>query len=338
MSTDIELGVPVDDAAVIEKDEKCVVVHRKRVVKMFASLIQYSETSKQKASNTEALEHISNLPNIFALIGLQEIYLKSLYKALLVEYVGTAAFVYFHIAIVTASVQHFSYPPLLIGIAHAFLLPLFIYQFAMSSGAHFNSLVTIASITTGHIPLLRGTLYVAVQIFGAVSGASVMYQSFDNAAAESVFLGGCSTGNLNAKQALAIEFFFSLVLLFPIYGMAFDLRQREIFGPVIPPIFIGLMLGLIIFASASLAPPPFTGAGVNPSMCLGIAWAFSQTNATGSSDALKYQWIYWVGPVMASLVNAIVYSTAPPFHEVLSAEEDSKAASQSEEDLLKKAS
>ena len=320
MSLDIENGPSAIETTGVE-DVVVVRSHRKRVVKMFASLIQYSETSKQKASDNEALQNISSLPDFFALIGFHELYLRSMYKALLIEFVGTSAFVYFHIAIVNVSVQQYTYPPLPIAIAHAILLPLFIYQFAMSSGAHFNSLVTIASITTGHIPLVRGVLYVGAQIFGAVSGASIMYQSIDPQTSELTRLGGCNTGILEGKQALAIEFFFSLALLFPIYGMAFNLRQREVFGPIFPPILIGLMLGLIIFASASLAPPPYIGAGVNPSMCFGIAWAYSHTHLAGSSDVFNYQWVYWVGPVLASLVNCALYSSAPPFHETISVPE-----------------
>lgn len=184
----------------------------------------------------------------------------------------------------------------------------------MSSGAHFNSMITMASILTGHIPLVRGVLYIMVQIFGAATGAQIMRQSIADAAVVATHLGGCSIGTLEPKQALAIEFFFSLALLYPVYGTAFNLRQREIYGPMLPPIFIGITLGLVIFASASLSPPPFTGAGVNPSMCLGTAWAYSRSSLTGSSDTLNYQWIYWVGPALACIVNAALYGFAPPHH------------------------
>lgn len=311
MHTDVELGVLADTPTTFDMGEQAVKARR-----MVASLIQYSETPTQQVLNQAALENISSLPDVFGTIGFQEIYLKSLYRALLVEYVATASFVYVHIAIVAAS-MHYVYPPLQIGIAHAFLLTLFIYQFAMSSGAHLNSLVTIASIITGHIPLVRGLMYIGVQIFGGITGASIMYQSVDIVTIETIMLGGCRMGSLEAKQALAIEFIFCLVMLFPIYGMAFNLRQREIFGPVIPPIFIGFMLGIIIYASSSLAAPPFTGAGVNPSMCLGIAWAYSRTHLAGSSDALTHQWVYWLGPVLASLVNGALYSSAPPYHDAI---------------------
>jgi glycerol uptake facilitator-like aquaporin len=286
---------------------------------MIAMLIPYRETKEQTIATNEALDNISNLPAAFALLGFHELYTLSMYKALLIEYLGTASFVYIHVAIISAC-QSFTYPPLMIGIAHGILLCLFIYQFAMSSGAHFNSMITMSSILTGHIPALRGVLYVGVQIFGAATGAAIMRESIPAASAVAVGLGRCSMGSLEPKQALAIEFFFSIALLYPVYGTAFNLRQREIYGPVIPPVLIGLTLSLVIFASASLAPPPFTGAGANPSMCLGTAWAFFQSDLPDSDAALDYQWIYWVGPMLACVVNAVVYLLAPPHHEASGAE------------------
>lgn len=289
---------------------------------MWASLIQYTSTINQQMRINEALDRISSLPIAFAYAGLHEIYLKSLYRALLVEFVGTSAFVYFHIAIVAAS-SSYSYPPLVSGIAHAFLLTLFIYQFASSSGAHLNSLITIASLFSGHIPIVRGFLYIVVQVCGAMAGAYIMYESVEHSTSQGLALATCQTGPLHNNQALAIEFFFSLSLLFVIYGMAFNIRQKEIFGPVLPPIFIGFMLGLIIFGSSSLAAAPFAGAGVNPSLCLGTAWAYHRTHLDlpASNEILEDQWVYWVGPILASIVNAAVYATAPPYYDIVYVDE-----------------
>lgn len=298
----------------------------RKFTRMMAALIPYAETWPQRKSNADALDKIKAFPEVFSLFGFHELFLQTLYKALLIEFVGTASFVYIHIAIIAAC-GRYAYPPLQIGIAHAFLLALFIYQFAMSSGAHFNSMITFSSILTAHIPLVRGILYIMVQIFGAAVGAEIMRQSISDDVVVSTHLGGCSMGPLDPNQALAIEFFFSLALLYPVYGTAFNLRQREIYGPVLPPILVGITLGLVIFSSASLAPPPFTGAGANPSLCLGTAWAYSRSHLPGSSDVLNYHWVYWVGPVLASIVNAAMYAFAPPHHHdagVLSAEENSE--------------
>ena len=57
---------------------------------------------------------------IFIIKGVHEVYLSTLYKAILIEFIGTATFVFIHIAIVKASINY-SYPPLLIGIKYIFL-------------------------------------------------------------------------------------------------------------------------------------------------------------------------------------------------------------------------
>lgn len=263
-----------------------------------------------KIQHVAVLKSRPSLPSVLASIGVSELRSFDLYKALIVEFLGTATYVYMHIAIVAAC-QLYSYPPMQIGIGHAILLSFFILQFEKGSGAYFNSMVTLASMTTGHLLPVRGLLYVVVQIFGATAGAEVMRQCISDDLARSIFLGGCNTGNVTDHQALAIEFFFSLTFLFTVYGTAFNRWHRAIYGPVLPPFLIGCMLGLIIFASASLGEPPFSGAGANPSLCLGTAWAYSNVDHV----LLRTQWIYWAGPSIAIIINTLMYVVAPPHHD-----------------------
>eukprot|EP01038_Epipyxis_sp_PR26KG_P014808 gene14808-19894_t len=244
--------------------------------------------------------------------GVYELFLPTLYKAVLIEFVGTATFVYIHIAIVLTS-QNFSYPPVAIAILHAIMVCFFILQFAMSSGGHMNSLLTISTVFTGHTPLVRGVLYVLVQVLGAYLGAQVMRGSITEDSINTIGFGGCNSGDLSGRQALAIEFVFSLTILYIAYGTALNLKQREIFGPVLPPIFIGITVGLVIFSSSALSTPPFTGAGGNPSMCQGIAWA---ARSVRNASVPRKQWVYWVGPILASIANGLLYCFAPPHHHL----------------------
>lgn len=101
-----------------------------------------------------------------------------------------------------------------------------------------------------------------MQIFGAVSGAEIMRHSITESTATSINLGsinsilftislpysiilitiiqgGCNTGTLTSSQALAIEVMFSINMLYAVYGTAFNLKQREIYGPYLPPFLIG---------------------------------------------------------------------------------------------------
>lgn len=145
-------------------------------------------------------------------------------------------------------------------------------------------------------------------------------------AAAPIRLASCSTGNMSIGGALAVEFFFSLLLVFTIYGVAFNARQGEIYGPILAPIFIAIMLALIIFGSSGIAPPPFTGTGSNPSLCFGCLAAFATYNESHYLDPPVFysHWIYWVGPAIAGIVHAILYYIAPPHHHSLYLEERKK--------------
>mmetsp|Transcript_25052 Transcript_25052/g.41903 ORF Transcript_25052/g.41903 Transcript_25052/m.41903 type:complete len:337 (+) Transcript_25052:146-1156(+) len=321
---DVELGNVVLNRNA-GSDNNTVSAPRRKIPTNLAVLVQYSRLPIEEEQEDTALQNVSNLPDILIAMGIHELYTPSLYRALLIEYMGTAVFVYVHVAIVLAG-QLYTYPPLQIGIAHGILIMLFILQFAMSSGAHFNSLISISSMVTGHIPIIRGMLYVAIQVFGAASGAELMRRSITETTARSVALGTCNIGTLQEDQALAIEFFFCLMVLYTVYGTAFNLRQREIYGPVLTPLLIGFVLALMIFASSSLSPPPFTGAGVNPSLCLGTAWAYERI--VGRENAMDHMWIYWIGPLLASIVNGLLYAVAPPYHA-----EDALATVKRKQDL-----
>lgn len=295
-------------------DESATVLHKAAptvFTSMKATLVPYQETEEETESKEKAIAKVINAPKLLQLSGIHEVYLLSLYKAVLIEFIGTALFTFIHVAIVLACVNY-TYPPLQIGIAHGFLLALFILQFAMSSGAHFNSLITISTMVTGHTPIVRGILYTGVQMLGAATGAEIMRGSIAEETARSVGLGGCNTGSLETNEALAIEFFFSLALICTAYGTAFNLRQREIYGPVLPPFLIGISLALIIFSSSSLSPPPYTGAGANPSMCFGTAWAYA--SIVGRDTAFSNHWVYWIGTIITAIVHAAIYTIAPPHH------------------------
>ena len=58
-------------------------------------------------------------------------------------------------------------------------------------------------------------------------------------------------------------------MLIVAYGTAFNEKQREIYGPVFPPILIGVMLGLMLYGTAGLGSPPFTGGCAFPTMTTG---------------------------------------------------------------------
>lgn len=54
-----------------------------------------------------------------------------------------------------------------VGVSNIFLLTLFIYAFAPSSGGHMNPVITFATMVTGLTGFSRGILYMTGQTAGA---------------------------------------------------------------------------------------------------------------------------------------------------------------------------
>eukprot|EP01127_Copromyxa_protea_P007667 TRINITY_DN1755_c0_g1_i1.p1 TRINITY_DN1755_c0_g1~~TRINITY_DN1755_c0_g1_i1.p1 ORF type:complete len:263 (-),score=17.82 TRINITY_DN1755_c0_g1_i1:28-816(-) len=258
-----------------------------------------------------------------------------MWKGCLVECFGMAVYVWTHTAIVMASASY-TYPPLLIGIFHGVLLSLFILQFAASSGAHFNSMITFSTMLTGHTPFFRGLCYIPAQILGAFIGALCMKASVMPDFGMRFKLGACHRGPMNSGQALMIEVVSCLLVLFAAYGTAFNARQNAIYGPVFVPLFSGLMLVLIIFCSSSLGEPPFTGAGVNPPLCLGCSAAYALYDDIETAVAFEDQWIYWVGPGISSILHGVMYLIAPPHHHALYQEQKALRQRKKEEKSMNK--
>jgi len=64
------------------------------------------------------------------------------------------------------------------------------------------------------------------------------------AVANATQIGRCSLGdNINPWGAYGFETISTLFLLFIAFGTALDPRQREVYGPVLPPLMISCCIG-----------------------------------------------------------------------------------------------
>ena len=192
------------------------------------------------------------------------------------------------------------------GVSNIFLLTIFIMAIAPGSGGHINPLITFSTMLCGLTGFARGMLYLIGQTIGAAVAGGILRGIFGAERAIEFHGGGCfrEPGSVTAEQALLLETVSSFALLVLAFGVALDPRQQKLFGPLGGPVAVGCSLGLVSFASAGLVPG-FTGASMNPARCL----AFAITRRS-----FLDQWIWWVGPVCGSLLLAIVYNIAPPYH------------------------
>ncbi|PYH98640.1 putative aquaporin [Aspergillus ellipticus CBS 707.79] len=192
------------------------------------------------------------------------------------------------------------FSPLFTGLTMTFLVPLLIYTLAPSSGGHINPTLTMATFFARMITFPQMVLYIVGQTFGGALGGFAINTAYGS---RDFTVGGCSvnTSVVSVKDALAIEFMGCLILIYVAFGVALDPRQGRLFSHAASPWFIGIILGLVTWASA-FTREGYSGASLNPARCFGSYVA---------STFPSYHWIHWFGPFAAALVHAVIYYLSP---------------------------
>lgn len=145
-----------------------------------------------------------------------------------------------------------------------------------------------------------------MKTLGAIAGSSMYREALGWEGVSPHRMAMCSFGSLTTTGAFVSEFMFTFALLFIAYGIAFEPRQGALFGPIAAPLFIGSMLGLILFASAGNSTLPGYAPGMNWAICVGPEVAM------GASTPGFH--VYFTGPLLASFLHALLFIGAPPHH------------------------
>jgi glycerol uptake facilitator-like aquaporin len=149
--------------------------------------------------------------------------------------------------------------PLVGGISTWLLLMFLIYSLMATSGGHVNPMITFATFFGRLISLPRMILYVGSQMLGGALAGGALATAYGTA---DFAVGGCNINPslVSERQAFAIEFMFSLTLIFVAFGVGLNPRQAPVFGPILTPFLIGLALGILLISSA-FTLPGYEGAG-----------------------------------------------------------------------------
>ena len=160
------------------------------------------------------------------------------------------------------------------------------WVFFRISGGLFNPAVTIGMMLVGATAYVRGALIIVAQILGGIAAAAVVEALFPGPLAVRTSLGGGTT----VTQGLFIEMFLTAQLVFTIFMLATEKHQATYIAPV------GIGLSLFI---AELMGVYYTGGSVNPARTFGpcvVVHSF-----------YSYHWIYWVGPILGSILASAFY-------------------------------
>lgn len=203
-------------------------------------------------------------------------------KALLAEFIGTAALVFIGAGAVAIGAGG------LIGaaFAHGLILAGIAYAYGPISGAHINPAVTLALAISGAIDWMGAVGYWAAQFLGGAAGAGLLY----------FVLGGAQSGlgatlpieGLGAAQAILVEALLTFLLVNAVLHTAVKEPDNRM---------AGLAIGFTL-AAAILMGGPLTGASLNPARTFGPA-LFTGT--------LNVVWIYIAGTSLGALMAAVIY-------------------------------
>ena len=184
------------------------------------------------------------------------------------------------------------------GVALAFGLTVLTMAYAIGhiSGCHLNPAVTVGLWAGGRFPAVQVVPYIVMQVIGAVAAAAVLYiiasgqPGWVPGGFASNGFGDLSPGKYSMLAVLVCEVVLTAMFLFVIMG-ATDSRAPAGFAPIA----IGLCLTLIHLISI-----PVSNTSVNPARSTGVA-LFAQTGALGQL------WLFWVAPIMGSIIGAVIY-------------------------------
>ncbi|KAM0819081.1 putative Aquaporin [Seiridium cardinale] len=175
---------------------------------------------------------------------------------------------------------------LFISLSFGMSLAVNAWVFYRISGGMFNPAVSLAMVLVGAMTIVRGILVVLAQLLGAIAAAAVINGLLPGPLSVNTTLGG----GISAVRGLFLEMFLTAQLVFTIFMLAGEKHR----GTFMAPIGIGLSLFI-----AEMTGVYYTGGSLNP------ARSFGPAVVSGSFPS--YHWIYWLGPILGSLLASLIY-------------------------------
>ncbi|KAK4031259.1 aquaporin-like protein [Parachaetomium inaequale] len=159
---------------------------------------------------------------------------------------------------------------------------------AVQAGAEIITVpqVALALFLVGGLSTIRTVVVIVAQFLGGIAAAAVVSALFPGPMTVATTLGG----GVNVAQGLFIEMFLTAELVFVIIMLAAEKHKSTYLAP------IGIGIGFFL---AELVGVYFTGGSLNPARSLGPAVV--------NHSFPTYFWIYWLGPLMGSLLACSFY-------------------------------
>ena len=207
---------------------------------------------------------------------------KTTVPALLAEFIGTYALVFFGCgAIILSELENLS--SALIPIIFGLTITIFVYLLGRFSGAHFNPAVTIGFLLNKEISIKDSVFYIGIQILGGMLASQTHVALFGR-----MHSFGVTTLSVDVGQGFFLEAFCTGLLMFVILQVTRE--ENNIYG---------IAIGGTVFISALLIGE-YTGGSLNPARSLGPALVSGKTREI---------YFYVLAPVIGSLISSKLFTT-----------------------------
>jgi len=215
---------------------------------------------------------------------------KALWKCLGAEFLGTALLMFFGIGCVLKLEEEAVKGLSFVGIALCWGFTVATLVQALGGvSCDINPAVTLASLVTGKIPIVKAVMYILIQCLGALAGTSLLKAVTPDSVEGNWGVTQLAAG-VTPIQGCMIEIVSTFVLVFTAFSVN-DENRKDVKGSV--PLAIGLCVGAIVMCSG-----PLTGASLNPARSL------APSIIAGHFDN---HWIYWVGPMVGAMTGGVLY-------------------------------
>ena len=169
-----------------------------------------------------------------------------------------------------------------IGLTWGLIVMVMIYAFGETSGAHFNTAVTIAFAYAKKFAWKEVPKYIIVQILGAFVASGILLFLFP----ESEFLGS-TIPKVDVWRAFVLELLLTFFLMVTIINVSTGSKEIGVIA--------GIAIGGVVLLEAIFAGP-ITNASMNPARSLG------PNIVSGNIEGL---WLYLVAPVLGALLAVV---------------------------------
>ncbi|XP_074544094.1 aquaporin-1-like [Halichoeres trimaculatus] len=218
---------------------------------------------------------------------MSEITMWAFWRAILAELLGMIVFIFIGLsAAIGAKNKYFPDQEIKVALAFGLAVATLAQCLGHISGAHLNPAISLGMLVNCQMSVLRAGFYMVAQMLGAVAGSAIVYGIRPNTTDS---LGINKLNGISPCQGFSVEFLLTLQLVLCVLAVTDNRRDVNGFAPLA----IGLSVGL-----GHLAGISYTGCGINPARSFGPAII---------QKSFEDHWVYWVGPMTAGVVAAVLY-------------------------------